>query len=305
MVASGPTAALRIEAPAKINLYLHVLGRREDGYHRLDSLIAFAAVHDVVTARRAAALELGIDGPFADALPPGADNLVMRAARALAEAGGVTAGAAITLTKNLPVAAGIGGGSADAAAALIALDALWGTNLGPDALAAIGLGLGADVPACLRGETLYVGGIGDDIAPGPALPAAGLLLVNPDVALSTAAVFRQFGDAFSPADRLTEPVPDAAALAAALVRRRNDLTRPASALVPVIAETLAALKAEESCLLARLSGSGPTCFGLYADEAAAVRAGRAIAAGRPGWWVHATRFRDRPAVPAMPAAPRP
>lgn len=296
---------LRIEAPAKINLYLHVLGRRDDGYHLLDSLIAFAAVHDTVTVRPAAALDLRIDGPFADALPATADNLVVCAARALAAAGGTVPRASITLTKTLPVAAGTGGGSADAAAALVALNALWGINLGADALAAIGLGLGADVPACLYGAPLYAGGIGEDIAAGPALPGAGLLLVNPGVPLSTADVFGALGDAFSRPGRFTAPVPDATALATTLAARRNDLLRPARDLAPAIAETLAALEADDACLLARLSGSGPTCFGLFEHESAATRAGEAIAARYPGWWVRATRFRDGGAEPVIPADSRP
>ena len=291
---AASVSGFRIEAPAKINLYLHVLGRRDDGYHLLDSLIAFAAVHDVVTVRHAEVLSLSIDGPFAGGLPDGDNNLVLRAARSLAP--DETTGAVITLTKNLPVAAGIGGGSADAAAALLALAALWRIDDTAAELARIGIGLGADVPACLNGSPLYVGGIGEEIEPAPELPPMGVLLVNPMVPLSTEAVFSKFGDGFTRAARLGGPWTDAPDFAAELASRRNDLTGPAGAVEPAIASVLSALDEHDTCLLARLSGSGPTCFGLFGNEAEAIRAGEKIAASHTGWWVCPTLFRSEPPV---------
>ena len=183
---------MSMPAPAKINLYLHVTGRRADGYHELDSLVVFADLGDTVTVAPDHGLRLTIDGPFASALPAGGDNLVLRAARALADAAGVEAKAAIGLTKRLPVAAGLGGGSADAAAALGALAALWGIEAGSEMLEDFARGLGADVPACLGGRPAFVGGIGEALSPAPPLPPAWVVLANCGRALSTAAVFAAY-----------------------------------------------------------------------------------------------------------------
>lgn len=275
----------RSAAPAKINLYLHVTGKRPDGYHTLDSLVVFAGIQDVVVARPAETLALETDGPFAGAVPAGPDNLVLRAASALADAMGVAAGARLTLTKRLPVASGIGGGSADAAAALRALCRLWG--LAPDAavLDRIALRLGADVPVCLHGKAAFMGGIGEQLAPVPALPETWLVLVNPGVAVATPDVFRARTGDFSPPGRFSYAPRDAAELAALLRARRNDLEAPSVALVPVIADVTTALAAEEGCLLARLSGSGATVFGLFGGAEAATRAALSLAARHPGWWV--------------------
>jgi len=278
------------DAPAKINLFLHVTGRRADGYHELDSLIAFAAVSDRISAAPAAALSLAIVGPFAAGLTAGDDNLVLRAARRLADHAGVGAGAAITLEKNLPVASGIGGGSADAAAALRVLDRLWGVGADAAALSRLGLELGADVPVCLYGRTARVTGIGERIAPAPALPELGLLLVNPGVAVPTPAVFAARRGPFSAPAAPPGGFADAAGLAAALRETRNDLTEAALSVAPGIGPVLEAIAASDGCLLARLSGSGATCFGLYADAAGAAAAARALAARHARWWVAATRF---------------
>ena len=284
-------------APAKLNLWLHVLGRRDDGYHLLDSLVAFAGVHDRVVAAPAGRLELRLSGPFArhPRLTGAAeDNLVMRAARALAGACGVTAGARLTLEKNLPVAAGIGGGSADAAAALRALVALWQVSPGAETMRTLAAELGADVPVCLLGRACFVGGIGDELEPAPALPPAGLVLVNPGVPLETARVFahpavgRSAGDRF---DAGRAPA-DAQALAELLAVRTNDLATAAGLLVPEIADAMAALASAPGALLARMSGSGATCFGLFPDENAAQRAATGIRRAQPRWWVVATRLVD-------------
>jgi 4-diphosphocytidyl-2-C-methyl-D-erythritol kinase len=283
---TGGTAIVRVAAPAKINLYLHVLGRRPDGYHALDSLVAFADIADLVTAQPADELSLVIDGPFADALAGvTADNLVLRAARLLAEGFGVTAGAALRLTKNLPIASGIGGGSSAAAAALRALCAIWALPATEDALGGLAARLGADVPVCLLGRTAWLGGIGDLLTLAPALPPVAVVLVNPGIALSTPAVFNARRGAFSDASRFDGAIDDAAGVAARLRQRRNDLTEAAIGLVPEIGEVLARLTACEGALLARMSGSGATCFALFAtlDEARAAAA--LIAGDRPDWWV--------------------
>jgi len=286
--APPPAGSERFEtvAPAKINLYLHVVGRRDDGYHRLDSLIAFAGTGDRITVAAADdGLSLASRGPFAAAVPTGADNLALRAATALKTLAGHPGGASITLDKALPVAAGIGGGSADAAAVLRALVRLWRLDLDPEALARLALSLGADVPACLRGGAASVAGIGEWITPAPSLPPAHLLLVNPAEPLSTQAVFAARSGSFSAPAPITEAMPDATALAQALARRRNDLEAAAISLCPAVGAVLAAIAAAEGCLLARMSGSGATGFGLFAAADEAADAGRRIGARHPGWWV--------------------
>jgi len=268
-------------APAKVNLFLHVTGRRADGYHLLDSLAVFGPVGDGLTAAPAADLSLALDGPFGGALAAEPDNLVLRAARALAAAAGIEARAALRLTKRLPIASGIGGGSADAAAALRALDRLWGTAQGEAGLAAIGATLGADIPVCIAARPARMQGVGEILLAAPRLPPCGLLLVNPGAALATPAVFKARAGGFTPPAVLPAAWADAAAMATDLRGLRNDLDPPAIALCPVIAEVLAAIAAQPHCLLARMSGSGATCFGLFPDAAAA----EAAAAALPGaWW---------------------
>lgn len=311
-------------APAKLNLYLHVTGRRADGYHELDSLVAFAEFGDSIALTPAAARvalrgadlppagpRLAIAGPFGPALmgENPANNLVMRAAHALAVRLGREADVMIALTKALPVASGIGGGSADAAACLRALARLWGVPPDDPALFAVAAGLGADVPVCVAGRSCYFGGIGDVLDEAPDLPESHAVLVNPNVPVPTPAVFKSMaaaraesGAAFSAPARFTRKPADAADLAALLLERTNDLTAPALTVAPVIADVLAALERSAGCLLPRLSGSGATCFGLYATAAAAEAAAKAIAAASPGWWVKPTRLRPTP--PDAPALPR-
>jgi len=271
-------------ARAKINLYLHVLGRRPDGYHLLDSLVVFAETGDEVAVTPSADLSLKITGPFAANLAADDDNLVLRAARGLRDLAGVKAGAAITLTKNLPVASGIGGGSADAAGTLAALIALWKIAPERTALEKLALSLGADVPVCLDGRPSFMGGIGEEIAPVGTLPAAHLLLVNPGVATPTPAVFKARQGGFSLSGRWAETPKDAVALAVALQARGNDLTEAAITVTPPIRHVLAAIADTQHCLLARLSGSGATCFGIYADAAQAEAARRAVLVANPKWW---------------------
>ena len=276
---------VRAFAPAKVNLYLHVLGKRADGYHLLDSLIAFADIGDDITAAPADTLSLTVGGPEAKALAGlDEDNLVLRAARLLAARAGIGAGTAIHLEKRLPAAAGIGGGSSDAAATLRALSRLWGDPLDDAMLMALALELGADVPACLAARPVWVGGIGERLERAAALPPAGIILVNPRRQLPTADVFRRRSGAFSAAGRF-DPMPaDAAGLAMALAPRHNDLTDAAASLVPEIAAILDRLRDLPGALLARMSGSGATCFALFADRDTALAAGRALAAAEPGWW---------------------
>jgi 4-diphosphocytidyl-2-C-methyl-D-erythritol kinase len=270
-------------ARAKVNLYLRVTGRRADGYHLLDSLAVFADAKDIVTAGHAEDLTLDIRGAEAVALTGEADNLVLRAARALAEATGVAPKAAITLTKLLPVASGIGGGSADAAAALRVLDALWGTGLDDTALEAIAAQLGADVPVCIASRPARMMGVGEILSAAPELPACGLLLANPRIALPTPQVFRARRGEFSPPAEMPERLADAAALAAWLRPLGNDLQDAALSLCAAIAEVLSAIAAQPGCLLARMSGSGATCFGLFATPAQAQAAAKALPAA---WWRH-------------------
>lgn len=265
-------------APAKVNLALHVTGRRGDGYHLLDSVVVFAGVGDRVTASPSDRLTLRITGPHAADLPVTDDNLVLRASRLM----GVTAD--LSLEKVLPVASGIGGGSADAAATLRALAGMTGTAL-PDAAAI--LRLGADVPVCLAGRPVRMQGVGEILAPLPPLPPVWLVLANPGVAVPTPAVFA----ALTRRDNAPLPeVPaftDTAALARWLGAQRNDLQPPAIALTPTIADTLAALGRQPGCLLTRMSGSGATCFALFAEEQAARTAAARLTETHPQWWIAA------------------
>lgn len=298
---TGP--ALIEFAPAKVNLFLHVVGRRDDGYHLLDSLVVFAGVGDTLAFGPSAGLTLELTGPGARALAAEDDNIVLRAARRLAEAAGVAPRAAITLDKRLPVASGIGGGSADAAATVRGLRRLWGISASDGDLADLALRLGADVPVCLFGRPASVGGVGDRIAPAPTLPPAWLILVNPNRPLSTPAVFRAraaHGAPVSAPAPLTDHPADARALADALALRHNDLTAAACGLEPGIGEVLDALTGLRGCLLARMSGSGATCFGLFADEADARAGAASVSAARPQWWTAAAELLASPPVGYRP-----
>lgn len=274
-------------APAKLNLALHVTGRRADGYHLLDSLVVFARVGDLLRVSPGRD-HLTIDGPFASDVPQGQDNLCLRAARAMG------ASADIHLTKNLPVASGIGGGSADAAAVMRALVAEG------FALPANPAALGADIPVCLSGQPRRMRGIGERLDPVPPVPPLPLVLVNPGVPLSTPAVFAALAQRDNPA--LPDPDwQDAAGLIRWLRATRNDLQAPAITLAPVIAQVLADLQGQGASL-ARMSGSGATCFGLFDDPQAAARAARALA--RPGWWVTASELAPASAPGYADPAPR-
>ena len=269
-------------APAKVNLYLHVTGRRADGYHLLDSLVVFAGIGDTLSAARADTLSLQLRGPFAAALAGEPDNLVLRAARSLAVVAGTTLGAALSLEKRLPVSSGIGGGSADAAATLRLLCRLWQLPNDPGRLASLAEQLGADVRVCLGSQPARVQGVGERLEPAPSLPDCGILLVNPGVALATADIFRAREGPWSPAVSLPPAWETLSAMVGDIGRCGNDLQAAAISLRPVIGTVLAALQSTQGCLLARMSGSGATCFGLYPDIGAAQRAADALP--DPAWW---------------------
>lgn len=273
--------AIEEHAPAKVNLTLHVTGQRADGYHLLDSLVVFTEVGDRMRFAPAPELSLTVIGPMAAGVPSDASNLVLRAAALLG--GG---GAAITLEKHLPTAAGLGGGSSDAAAALRGLARLWGrAPPAPGALAR----LGADLPVCLDPRARRMGGIGEVLAEVPPLPPLWLVLANPGVAVPTPAVFSALHDKTGrPMPRALPRCASAAELASFLRMQRNDLEASAREIRPVIGRVLAALAAQPGCLLARMSGSGATCFGLFADPLHAAAAARGIAATQPGWWLRDT-----------------
>lgn len=283
------SGVVAVEAPAKVNLYLHVTGRRSNGYHELDTLMVFTELGDRLTMAPSDTLSLAVEGPFAASLPSDSEsNLVMKAARALADAAGVVPTGQMTLTKNLPVSAGLGSGSSDAAAALKALSRHWEIAAGTVDLAALGLGIGSDIPGCLETRSIFVSGIGDRIEATPPLPPVDILLVNPGVQLSTKSVFEARKGGFSPEARFEKAPGDVRALADLLETRTNDLTDPAIRLSPVIEEVLAAIDSAPGCRLARMSGSGATCFGLFDDAETAARAQDQL--HRENWWSGVTRL---------------
>jgi 4-diphosphocytidyl-2-C-methyl-D-erythritol kinase len=270
-------------ARAKVNLWLNVVGRRADGYHLLESLVAFIDLADEIEAMPADRLSLTVDGPLAAALAGEPDNLVLKAARLLADRGAVAPRASLRLTKCIPVAAGLGGGSADAAAALAALVQLWRLALPVEELFDLAARLGADVPMCLAGRAALVSGVGERLAPAPQLPACAILLVNPGTPLPTVEVFRRHQGVFSSPKPLTHAWTDLRGFAAALAERGNDLTPLAVALRPVIADVLAALRSTDAMHVA-MSGSGATCFALFETRGQAERAAASLPAA---WWRHA------------------
>ena len=281
---------VRSRALAKINLALHVTARRADGYHELDSLVAFAGVGDELTVTAADSNSLEITGPFATDLQVADDNIVLQAAQVMQDTWPAQFGAvAIQLTKNLPVASGIGGGSSDAAAALRAMQQLFGEVPDATRLAELALQLGADVPVCLHGQSCRMRGIGEALETCTGLPSFPAVLVNPGFAVSTPQVFAEL--ALQPGKQAGSPMPALPTSGTStewltwLGQCRNDLQRPALKLVPVISEVLRALDGVPGCQLARMSGSGATCFALFDNDAHATDAAAAIAADHPDWWV--------------------
>lgn len=286
-------------APAKVNLTLHVLGRRGDGYHELDSLVAFAGVADLVSLEPSDEMSLLVEGPAAEAAGPAGDNLVLRAAHALLRRRPDLRVGAFRLVKRLPAAAGIGGGSSDAAAALRLLARLNGLDPADPDVVAAARETGADVPVCLDPVSRAMRGAGEEVGPPLRLPPLFSVLVNPRVAVPTPSVFKAL--ALAPGE--TRPIrpgeipgpkswpEDAPALTAALAAARNDLEEPALALAPAIGTALTLLRGTPGCRLARMSGSGATVFGLYGDCHAAARAAKTVRAAEPAWWVRPTMLR--------------
>jgi 4-diphosphocytidyl-2-C-methyl-D-erythritol kinase len=278
-------------APAKINLALHVTGQRADGYHLLESVVVFAKVGDRLTIEPSLEDDLAFSGPFGDSLQTdAATNLVLKARdamRGVARLKGLPCPpVSLHLEKNLPLSSGIGGGSADATAAIRALNDLWALGMSEAELMALGLQLGADVPMCIAGRPLIASGIGDVITPISHMQALSLVLVNPSVGVSTPQIFRALSSkANGPLPELTPSADwDVSDVIAYLSSTRNDLELPASLICPAISDVLNSLM-QSGALLARMSGSGATCFGIYDNDSAAQAAAAAIAKARPDWWV--------------------
>ncbi len=287
-MALGSTSTPRVElARAKVNLALHVTGQREDGYHLLESFVAFPQIGDRLALEPADSLSLTLEGPFARNLDgPAEDNLILKAANAFAQRAGIPVpGARLTLTKRLPVASGIGGGSSDAATTLRLLEDFTGTYLPEEDMQELALSLGADVPVCLYPEPQFMRGIGEDLSPGPALPPCGIVLVNPKAGVSTPEVFKSLIQRDNP------PMPPApekfetlAQLTAYLESCRNDLQEAAISQCRIIGDVLAALKADNRIGFARMSGSGATCFGLC-EMKDALEIERSLRTSQPDWWI--------------------
>ncbi|MET3926419.1 4-(cytidine 5'-diphospho)-2-C-methyl-D-erythritol kinase [Devosia sp. 2618] len=277
-------------APAKVNLALHVTRRREDGYHDLESLVVFADVADELSATPADIDSLSISGPFAKALGTGESNLVSSAVAAFRARwpDAVKTALSLRLVKNLPVAAGIGGGSADAAAALRLMASLSEHPVPMAELADIATALGADVPSCLVSMPLVARGVGEVLTPLPEFPACHIVLVNPMVPLATADVFRRLRahDNY-PLPELPTPLTRPAQLGIWLAETRNDLQPPAVKLVPIIGDIVEQLAATQGCILARMSGSGATVFGLFGSAGQAHQAAQVMRAHNPDHWVAA------------------
>jgi 4-diphosphocytidyl-2-C-methyl-D-erythritol kinase len=288
--------ALTTRAPAKVNLSLHVLGRRADGYHDIDSLVAFAGVGDTLTLLPGPELSVTVEGPTAAVAGDPAENLVLKAAREFARRSHGARLGAFRLVKRLPVAAGLGGGSSDAAAALRLLAELNGLAREHPTVMAAAQATGADVPVCVAGRARLMAGIGERLGPPLRLPTLFAVLVNPGVPVPTMAVFKHLGlppgqerpGAAHPS--LGEAVTPQA-LMSLLAATRNDLEAPAIALEPAVAQALAAVRETPACRLARMSGSGATVFGLYDERRAAAVAARQLRVAHPRWWIKPTRLR--------------
>jgi 4-diphosphocytidyl-2-C-methyl-D-erythritol kinase len=289
-------AGRREHAPAKLNLFLHVGARGADGYHALESLVVFSEFGDRLHLEPARGFELARIGPYAAALPDRPDeDLIARAITGLAQICGRTAEFVITLDKNIPVAAGLGGGSADAAAAIRLVCREWGVDPSDPQVRELAAGLGADVPMCLYSRPAWIAGVGEQVTPAAECAELDLLLVNPRVPLSTAQVF----GAYAPVDPVADIDPASVDLATSesalsfLEHQRNDLAAPAQGLCPVICDVLEGLAQSGGCRLARMSGSGPTCFAIFDDEQTCKRAAAELGTRRPGWWVLPTRTQHK------------
>ncbi len=285
---------LTAHARPKVNLFLHVTGRRDDGYHLLESLVIFPDGGDVLTVADSDTLTFSASGPFSEKLGPEEDNLVLKAAKLLRSLSLDLPGAHISLIKNLPVASGIGGGSADAAAALMLLNRLWKLKKTPEDLAETGLELGADVPVCLHGQPAIMRGVGEKLTPVTVPPDFHLILVNPGYPVSTPAVFKHLSPPFTPEDPLQSVPDDLPGLVDWLGSKKNDLQAAAIEIVPAIKSVLEVLSSQSGCLLGRMSGSGATCFGIFMSSEEADMAAKNVKARHPDWKVSVHSHLGRP-----------
>jgi len=277
---------LRARAYAKINLYLHVTGRRSDGYHLLDSVVSFVNVYDEIEISPSENIILEVTGEFADDIGRASDNLIIKAANLLAARSSVKQGARIKLIKNLPPAGGIGGGSADAATTLKLLNKLWKQKFSTDELAKMSLKLGADLPMCIVGKSAHISGIGDKIEPINRLPEGYVVLVNPKTEVKSAKIYKMGMKSFS--GKLKNDIKSGMSLkemAEALKQSQNDLAMNAAMAAPNILDVLEQIRKNETRLLARMTGSGATCFGLFANEEDAAEAAEKITLHNKNWWV--------------------
>ncbi len=281
-------------ASAKLNLFLHIGPIRPDRYHDVDSLVVFTEFGDDVRIEPSTDIELSIDGPFAAGLQSdNEDNLVLRAAHLLEAKTGSKKGAHLTLEKNIPIAAGVGGGSSDAAATLRGLNEFWSLGLGDNEILELAEALGADVPVCFRQNPAWMEGIGEILSEGPSLPLLHLLLVNPNIPLSTGKVFATFDESAVIAPlRMEKERPRSFGSTVELVSflndHRNDLEAPAIHLCPEIEEVKSSLE-QQGSTFTRMSGSGPTCFGVFDSGAAAEAAAKELQSRHPQWWIKPTR----------------
>jgi 4-diphosphocytidyl-2-C-methyl-D-erythritol kinase len=287
------SSALRFTAYAKLNLFLHITGKRSDGYHFLESLTSFTEFGDHIDVSESDTLSLEVVGPFAQLLPTAQDdNLVMRAAQGLQHITGCGKGARIILHKHIPVGAGLGGGSADAAALLRGLAVLWQVPFGDAEGLALAQQLGSDVAACLVNRPAWVTGTGEKVQSVTIRSGAWVVLANPRLPLLTADVYRKFTGPYADISAAPTSLLSLEALTELMRQRHNALEAPATALLPVIRDIVSTLSASPHCAMARMSGSGATCFGLYRDAPAAQEAARQIQLAHPQWWVQATPLKE-------------
>ena len=277
---------------AKLNLFLHITGKRPDAYHDLQSWVAFIEPADVLTLREAKKNHFYADGPFASALPPAKDNLIMKTIELMSQRHGKKKAAFyVELKKNLPVGSGMGGGSADVAGTLRALQKFWGFEWHTEDAAWLAKNLGADVPICLAGQSCMVDGIGDHLHPTSSMPAnCHVVLVFPGVHVSTTSIFERISPPYTPPVKIKTQCQDVVDLAQILRETRNDLMQAAMSTERQILSAFRRLTEHPGCLLARMTGSGSTCFGIFADAETAQAATRAILKAEPRWWVRATRL---------------
>lgn len=304
-VSQGGNGSFGLLAPAKINLFLHVTGKRDDGYHTLDSLIVFGEIGDLLTARPGKGLSLHIDGPQSQILnADAAENLIIRAARAVQAHSGSVPGVEFRLTKELPVASGIGGGSSDAASAIRLLEKIWPVRYTREERDALLVDLGADVPMCYAARPALARGIGEVLTPIDMLPDMAVVLANPGIGVATGAIFKKLAG-FAPSVEGVDAADSFDGLISMLERYGNSLEAPAIECAPVIRDVITAIADLPGCGLARMSGSGATCFGLFPTQGQASAATEQLRSQYPDWWVASGRvLKEPPAIMPLSAERR-